>query len=526
MTPFSLRGLALAAIILTAAAPPARAQDADDFVRLEPKPGAPATPQAQADALRAQLAAWLAKLRLAGTVPAPEAAPGPDGTLRARIPASSLEVAPAGSGITSSFGDVTIGAVALRDGSWRFDRIVAASPLEWRSGPADWPDWRVALRFNSYEGAGLLDPAFGQSGEITTWIRGIRADDGTERSPALADIDELYVNNRVSVAPDGRVDNPIELRAGGVAIHGSGSQEGAFAVRAGQLGVSATARGIKRESASTLLPLAQTLLPGLMPLTPPLTPRPDTETQPTDEQRAASLAADLGAILGGMRGIDFTITGTALQIANRSGTQFAADTLRLSLGASGTGQGLDLTVGLHAAALVYPDGLPPKLRTLLPRHAALQVRAAGLPGEEMQRGLTAALREQPGAAQDLSAALKAAPVDWTVETLAFDLGPAEFTGHARIAGPSPAAASVTGELRATNFPALMKQARQVPEAGQALGVLIFLNGLAEADGDATVWRIETQAGRLKINGTDLTDMAPQGNTRPEEQPAPPGQNAP
>ena len=167
---------------------------------------------------------------------------------------------------------------------------------------------------------------------------------------------------------------------------------------------------------------------------------------------------------------------------------------------------LDLAVeGLDAGPT-----LAGPMRAFLPHRLVLRQHVGGLPAA----GVVALLRAAAdGAAPaDLTgqgaALLRHGPLSVGIDELAADFGPATLTasGTLRVAGPN----AMTGQadIRATGLDALIAAARTNAVLRQALPVLIFLKGIGETQGAATLWAIAWQDGRLTVNGTDLSQLVP------------------
>ncbi len=148
----------------------------------------------------------------------------------------------------------------------------------------------------------------------------------------------------------------------------------------------------------------------------------------------------------------------------------------------------------------------------LVRHIALTPRLTGLPAGRVLALLHEALAhggEDPALPAEAAALMRDNPLAVGVDDFSLELGPARFTaaGDMQVLG----ADQVSGQarLRATGIDALIRDARDQPALGQVMPLLVFLKGLGEPDGDATVWNIAYTGGHLTVNGTDLSQMVPQ-----------------
>ena len=106
------------------------------------------------------------------------------------------------------------------------------------------------------------------------------------------------------------------------------------------------------------------------------------------------------------------------------------------------------------------------------------------------------------------AVLDAHPATVAIDSLLIDTGPARITGHGTLTVRGPGDAQGSATLRATGIDAAMKELSADPEGQKALGMLIFLKGLAKPEGDALVWHLVFDGQKLLVNGNDVSAMAP------------------
>ena len=192
---------------------------------------------------------------------------------------------------------------------------------------------------------------------------------------------------------------------------------------------------------------------------------------------------------------------------------FDAALRRVALGANAAAPDGRLRLRLHLALDGLDSGALPAgpLHAYLPQHIAFTPRLSGLAANRVLRLLRAALArgaDDPALAAEAQAVLREGPLMLGIDELAADFGPTTLaaTGEVRIAGPDQVAGQV--RIRATGLEALIHDASQVPMLRQALPVLIFLKGIGEPEGTATVWNVAYADGRLTVNGTDLSQMLP------------------
>jgi hypothetical protein len=196
---------------------------------------------------------------------------------------------------------------------------------------------------------------------------------------------------------------------------------------------------------------------------------------------------------------DVRLTNGAMNAAARRlelGTQLSATDGRLALRLHLVADGID------------SSSIPPgPLHDYLPRHIALSPRLGGM----ATAGVMAALRGAVGGAEPAAQTMRLlqdGPVTLGIDDLAADFGPATLagSGEMRVGGPE----DVAGQARITmtGLDALIRDARRVPMLKQALPMLIFLKGIGEQQGGATVWVVDYGNRRLTVNGTDLSQLVP------------------
>ena len=96
----------------------------------------------------------------------------------------------------------------------------------------------------------------------------------------------------------------------------------------------------------------------------------------------------------------------------------------------------------------------------------------------------------------------------SIDELTFDLGPAKLSANGTFTVPGQSLAEMSGEAEITisGLNALIKRANSNAELKQIAPVLIFLKGIAKADGDDYVWAINYEKGSVTVNDTDLSEL--------------------
>jgi hypothetical protein len=165
-----------------------------------------------------------------------------------------------------------------------------------------------------------------------------------------------------------------------------------------------------------------------------------------------------------------------------------------------------LSVGLDGLAL--PE-MAPSAASLAPKHVQLGISLAGVSAEALNNLALAALA--PGANKTTLApqvdALFADPGKTGgprvgIDTLGFDLGPAQIEGHGSVVAISQSDVRGTARIAVTGFDALTDRIREDPGLQQALPFLILARGMARSEGPTLIWDIVFTPTGLTVNGVD------------------------
>lgn len=148
------------------------------------------------------------------------------------------------------------------------------------------------------------------------------------------------------------------------------------------------------------------------------------------------------------------------------------------------------------------------VQAVLPQSLRLTPRLSGLSKQALLELVDRVMRQQtpPDMSAEFASLLEGSDLVVGLDDLAFDLGPMKVTGKGQLDVAATDDISGAAELRATGLDALIKRAGGVPALKQAVPVLIFLKGIAEADGAASVWKITYADGGVAVNGTSLADL--------------------
>lgn len=492
---------AVAAVAALCLAAPARAQ----------------TPPDPAAALHTQIVAWLAEIARPGVLPEPEIVVANDGRLHGTL---LFNAVPLPDGRQFDAGPVTLEAEALPGGAWRFHHIVSASPSSVTSGKPGPRQLKAEHTFDSAVTSGTVDPTFATSTRIETRVSGLRTAlvgqvPGAGSTSAIRALSAL-----VTIDPAGPAGLTMLSTFNTQAVRVSfprqdgprqdvrrPQQIGHFA--AGSISADARALGIRPASASPLLKFGRLLFPTVALAAPSTVP--DAIHARSGQQPNLSTFKDLAATLrDGFASLDGTMEVRALETSTDEQVQATIAHLVARVAVKRAGSLSDLRFGLDLDGLAVPDLSDPLLRDLVPRRGTIEIAARALPLAALTDAVVADAATGRSGSAAYTNILAGQPLDITIEKLAFNLGPAEMSGHARVTGRAPGAVEFTAELRATRFADLLKQVRGAPHAGPALAAMVFLNGLAERDGPDSVWRIQAGAGHARINGADISKMLPLG----------------
>jgi hypothetical protein len=271
----------------------------------------------------------------------------------------------------------------------------------------------------------------------------------------------------------------------------------AMATGAAQISGSVHVVGLDRSQAATLGPVLSALA-----------------AAPTPE-RNAKLRALVVALHGLFTSVKFDETIDRMQIAVAGQGDAMIDRLHLGFD-SATPDGTlatSLQVGVDGLAL---PALSPTAASLAPKHVQLGVSLAGLSADALNNLALAALA--PGAnANTLAPQIDALFADpgktgaprIGIDTLGFDLGPAQIEGHGSVVAISQSDVRGTARIAITGFDALTDRIGEDPQLQQALPFLILARGLARNEGNALIWDIVFTPTGLTVNGVDPRSLLQQ-----------------
>jgi hypothetical protein len=215
-----------------------------------------------------------------------------------------------------------------------------------------------------------------------------------------------------------------------------------------------------------------------------------------------------GGLLGGfgeqVRLADVHLAGNGLDMALRAA----------EFGLSAAAPDGRLRLRLHVALDGIDSGRLPQgpLRAFVPRRLALTPRLSGISLARVTALLRDAVEDpdNPMLTAEAAALAQDGPLTLGLDDLALDLGQTRFTasGEVQVAAGSGGGMSGQARISATGLDALIHDVQAVPQMQPLLPTLLFLKGLGEIAGEATVWNVEVADGHVRVNGTDLGGLLP------------------
>jgi hypothetical protein len=460
--------------------------------------------QAQAQAITAGLRDWLRGM-VGPTAPLPDLTTVPEGDhYKLSLPITAL---------SGPDRDITAALRPLDAGRWSASdirlpadtsftaKVAPPKGMPTEGGPVD---MHVHVTIAGQDSQGDIDPTLATPSTLVLRLRGIAVDTdtlGRQRSQRF----DLY-NQTLTLRTTGG--GKLDIDEDGAAEGWKSAQElangRAMAVGARRIAGSVQITGVDGSQAATLGPILSALLQA---------PTPERN------ERLRALVVALHGLLDTVK-FDETIEGMQIAVAGQGN----ADIDRLHLGFDSAAPGGNLVTNLSLGL----DGLAlPAASSLAPKHVKLGVSLAGVSAEALNNLALAALA--PGASSTTLApqidALFADPGKTGgprvgIDTLGFDLGPAQIEGHGSIVAISQSDVRGTARIAVTGFDALTDRIQEDPDLQQALPFLILARGLARNEGNALIWDIVFTPKGLTVNGVDPRTLLqqPKSPRPPRQQP--------
>jgi hypothetical protein len=174
---------------------------------------------------------------------------------------------------------------------------------------------------------------------------------------------------------------------------------------------------------------------------------------------------------------------------------------------------------LHAAADFEIDALSlssvsAAAAEFVPRHLLAKAVVAGVPIGPLMALLRDALMPDPDALalqRQMAALLSAQDPRSSIESIAFDAGPAHLVGSVRLQPRANGEIGADIRVTATGIEALLVRLQRQPELQGVIPMVFMAKGMGRADGNSVVWDIRVDEGPMTVNGIPLGQ--PSGQTR-------------
>jgi hypothetical protein len=490
-----LNACLLALLALTTA--PAAAQTA------VPPPAPPLTP-AQSASLDRAVQLWTNSTT--GYTLAPE---GDHYRLALKLP--SLQA----SGVIQG-GQLSATALPVDGGFWRFDDIRAATPII-ISTPAlpGRAATQATIDLQGQDGHATIDPSLA----TTSTMAGVATSmTGTFNvAPALSGsfrTGAITTHALWKPAGPGRVDRSSAAAAGDVAVQVTGKQP--LSMTAADIHGEARFKGFSPDRYAALMAFLRANLPNATNMHKPAADgaKPAASRLTAADRRAMHAALDDARQVASSFEVDGAMDDVAFASAGHS-VRFRQ--VSVAEAAAAPDGRLALSYRMTFDGLSSPD-LPAVAKAFVPHRFLISPSVSGLSVDAVFAALGALIDEglvderNPNALQARAAEILAkGPVSIGLDALAFDFGPATLAGSGavRVAGARPQDVTAHATVEVKHFNALLKLANSEPSLQQLAPALILLKGIGDEDDSGTVvWKIVYSAGRVLVNGTDLSQMLP------------------
>ncbi len=464
----------------------------------------------QAAKLRTELQQWAA-----GVV-------GPD----VKIPANLIQVAPEGDHyrvaialgalpdiVVAEGGTISAAAYPGENGKWRIDELRFTSPSKFavgNSGAGKTPT-EVTASIANMQGKGVLDPSFASPTTFDMKLGGYDVSAVNPKTQFHTRLDNAAGQMSLTPSSAGRIDFKESATADNYVSQQKSGAHPAVDFAAKHMGahlsvasldptrVLAFIHALTRLSATAMSEEASAHggKPGA-----PAGHHHDMDSAANRKAVRDAYLAFRGIASGGE--LNETVDGVRVAGA---GHMVGLDHLGLGGGIATPGGTLRARLTLDLAGLSSPE-IPPDVRKYLPRHFAITPSVSGVNLAGLDALIMAATAPQPDD-QDVDAkvsALMAHGIAVGLDKLAFDLGPANFSGHGKLMAFSPEKFRGEAEVKATGFDTLMQEAMTTKELAQGVPVLAMMRSLAKPEGDALVWAVRMENSVVTVNGHDLASM--------------------
>jgi hypothetical protein len=441
----------------------------------------------QAQALTAQLRDWLRGM-IGPTAPLPDLRATAEGDhFLLTVPIVALD---------GPEKNVTAKLRPLDGGRWAADDIHLPADTTLTAEvkpPPDHPgpvEMHVRATIAGQDSHAVIDPSMATASTLVTALRGITVDTNAAGQVQSQRFDDY--NQTLTVRP--AAGNKLDIDQDGAADGWKSAQElpNGRAMATGAKRISGTVRvvGLDRSQAATLGPVLSALA---------------TAPTPERNERLRALVVALHGLFTSLK-FDETLDGVQIAIAGQGDA--AIDRLHLGFDSATPDGNLAAGLSIGLDGLNLPE-MPQTAARLAPKHVQLGVSLAGVSAEALNNLALAALT--PGAnPTTLSPQIDALFADpgktggprVGIDTLSFDLGPAQIEGHGSVVAISQSDLRGTARIAVTGFDALSDRIREDPQLQQALPFLILARGMARSEGNTLIWDIVFTPNGLTVNGVD------------------------
>lgn len=469
----------------------------------------------QANALQQQLKNWLASLLPGITLPdVPLQITGEGDHYRVTLPIPGLDNPGGGMAVTALVkpldgGRWSIDAVNLPDTA-AFTVTMPDAIDKTAGGPT-----KVSMTVGKQDSHGLIDPALTTPSTMQFDARDLAITTDSPTQHQEQKIERYAAAASLQPTANGRLDLDLEATVEGWNSAARVNGNAAVAFGAQKMRASGKLDGVSHERVAGLLASISTLI-GTLP--PDLIAKGGKTDLPAPARaQLHGLVEDLGDMLTSVR-LEETVDDVKIEVAGMGGV--ALQHMLFGFGGEAPNGRLRIWLDIGLDGLSTPT-LPPTMTALLPRHIALRPSLSGVQTADVTKlalDATEANEDDKLVKTDIDAIFAHGGVDLGLEALAFDLGPAKVEGVGHLVALSQTSWRGEARLAATGFDELTEQAKSTPELQQALPFLIMLRGLARPDGERLVWNITSEAGRVTVNGMDLSRLG--GGQPKPKRPAP------
>ncbi len=378
----------------------------------------------------------------------------------------------------------------------------AAKPGTAKAGATKTVPVTYTLTYAEQDGTGTWDPSYATPSVINSNSRGFRLAASGLATQQITTLDQSA--GTITLRPTGgdQVDLVMDVTGTGYGLTTKSMDAPEVDAQAQTVRVTGEVTGMSRDHASALIP-ALIRVGKLQQTGQPVVAKPSTDQ--------AAIDALIQAMQGLASAMTLTETVDALQVHAGAFTGSFAQ-VRVGVDAKAdagflTGR-MDLAMdGLTLAGM--PLG---PMQDLLPQRIALRPVVSHASTKDLLQMLQTAMENPKGGPTqaEIDALFSHGGLKAGLESFAFDVGGASFTGTADIDVASPQQASGAGQVTAAGWDVLFTKIQGTPELAQGIPLMLLAKGIAKTAGDRLVWDITFRDNKLLVNGTDLSQMAGAG----------------